>query len=119
MITRIRKVIADSEASQKEIADACNVTPQYISWLMKHDCNPSKAFCASLCDYLHINIEWLKSGEGEMNEPYNREDILISYLNEIIKDEQQPFKRQLIASLVEMTPEQWQALATFVNSIKK
>ena len=56
---RLRECIKQSPFSQKEIAQAVNVSPQTISKYMKQDIFPALDTFAKLCKFLDVKSDYI------------------------------------------------------------
>ncbi len=66
-----------------------------------------------------INVEWLRTGEGEMFLPMNKEEQVRRFVDAILTDKNDSFKRRMIFYLVELSEENWEVLEKALGNLKK
>ena len=67
----------------------------------------------------NINEEWLRTGEGEMFLPMDKETELAKLTVDLFMEEPTSFKNRLISMLARMTDEEWELLENIVDRLKK
>ena len=63
---RIRKAMRHSRRTQKDIAEAINMSRNSITWIMKGGTYPPLDKALIMADFLDVRWEWLLGGEGPM-----------------------------------------------------
>ena len=66
-----------------------------------------------------INTEWLKTGEGEMFLPMDRETELAKLTVDLLTEESDSFKSRFISMLAKMSDDEWGLLEKMVNELSK
>ena len=105
------KMIMDRNGySQTYIANSLNVTPSYISKLLKKDdCTPSDMFIDSLCNKFNVNESWLRFGEGEIFRKEENPSInLAKFFAKIKSGDDLPNVKILMQALANLGPEYWE-----------
>lgn len=64
----------------------------------------------SICREYNVNEEWLRMGEGEMFSPLTRSETIAKFAGELMKDEEESFRRQLIEVLAQLDEKEWEVL---------
>lgn len=64
--TRLSYMIEELELSKIEFGRRIGVSSSYVSQMCQGDKTPSDRLIKSICQEFDINIEWLRTGEGEM-----------------------------------------------------
>lgn len=85
-----------------------NVTEQHI--IMLQNCKKLKGM---------INIDWLRTGEGDMYLPLDRETELAKLTVDLFMEESDSFKNRLISMLARMNDEEWLMLEKLVARLSK
>lgn len=67
----------------------------------------------------NVNINWLRTGEGDMFIARSRNQIITDFLGDLIKEEDESFKKRLIEALALMDIEDWKALEKIATNIAK
>lgn len=64
----------------------------------------------SICREYNVNEEWLRTGTGEMFAPLTRSEAIARFAGELMKDEEESFRRQLIEVLAQLDEKEWEVL---------
>jgi transcriptional regulator with XRE-family HTH domain len=89
--------VSDIEAGRR------NVTEQHIIMLKNND----------------INETWLRTGEGEMFVPRDREQELAKLTTDFLLDEPDSFRSRFISLLARMSDEEWRMVENMVDRLTK
>lgn len=73
----------------------------------------------AICREFNVNIEWLQNGAGEMFAEINRDDQIAAFVGNLLKDEEDSFKRRLISALAGLDDDGWDFLDQFLDSVQK
>lgn len=73
----------------------------------------------AICREFNVNMEWLQSGAGEMFAEINRDDQIAAFVGNLLKDEEDSFKRRLISALAGLDDDGWDFLDQFLDSVQK
>lgn len=57
-----------------------------------------------------VNETWLRTGEGEMFIPMSRDDQITDFMADLLKNEDDSFKRRFIAALSKLNETEWEVL---------
>ena len=72
----------------------------------------------SICREFNVNETWLRTGEGDMFVPMTRDEEIAKFVGELLKDEDESFKKRLISGLAKMDDRGWDLLEEFLDSIE-
>lgn len=64
----------------------------------------------SLCREFNVNEEWLREEIGDPLIPKSRNQIITDFAGDLIKEENESFKKRLIEALAELEPDEWELL---------
>lgn len=106
---RISEVVNDSGLTKTAIAKKLNVSQQYISKLIKTG-EPSELFKYAFCSLFSINKNWLETGAGEKDAKIDKENQLMEWAANVLKDESDSFKRRFVNMLMELDESDWGSL---------
>ena len=93
-----RSGVSDIEAGRR------NVTEQHLIMLSNWNEKP-------------INIEWLRTGSGEMFRELNRQQEIAKLSADLFKSEKDSFKSRLIMALAELDDDEWKMLESIAVKI--
>lgn len=117
---RIREIFERSGKSQSELARSLKVTPSYIWKLLNKDnVTPSERFIDDICEKYHIRKNWLLNGEGDPDQPLDRQDEIAKLTADLFKGEKNSFKERLIFALASLDESEWELLEKIVEKIAK
>lgn len=112
------KLIRESEnltqdAFGKRIGSARNTIANYENG----NRTPSNAVIISICKEFGVNEEWLRTGEGEMFVPRDRETELAKLTTDFLLDEPDSFRSRFISLLARMSDEEWKMVEDLVDRL--
>lgn len=97
-----RTGVADIESGRR------NVTDKHI-----------KLLCIESIDGKNINETWLRTGEGDMFEPMSRGETIAQFAGELMKDEDDSFRRRLVEALAQLDEKEWEILEGIAKKLAK
>lgn len=113
---RIALVIAKREIKRTDFAKEINVSPASVTQMCSGVTNPSKQTIALICQKYRVREEWLRTGEGPMEQNIPNQERLENFFADVLASA--PDSRSaFIASLDTLPPELWEALVTFARQL--
>ena len=106
-ITAIRK---NANLNQQAFADKIGLTKNFVSLLETGNRTPSDRTVSDICREFGINEKWLRTGEGEMVKPVNRDAEIASFMGDVMRGEDADFRRRLISVLARLDVAEWKLL---------
>ena len=71
----------------------------------------------SICREFDVNEEWLRTGEGKMFKELSRSEKIAVFLTDVLKDEDDSFRKQFIEAFSELDLNDWKVLEGICNNI--
>lgn len=119
MNERISTIIEASGIKKTVFADRLNVSQAFVSQLCSGVKQPSDRTIADICREFNVNEDWLRTGEGEMFKPLSRSETIAKFAGELMKDEDDSFRRQLVEALAQLDEKEWEVLAGIAKKLTK
>lgn len=63
-----------------------------------------------ICEKFDVNENWLRTGEGEMYIQRTRNEKITDFAADLLKEEEETFKKRLIEALSDLDVEEWALL---------
>lgn len=117
MNKRIRELRETLKKSQDEFAKELELSRNYISLVENGQRNLSSQSIKLLCSIHNVNEEWLRNGKGEMFQPITKNDEISKLFGEVLKENNDDFKRRLISALAKLDDVGWEKLENLIDNI--
>lgn len=111
---RIKKVRIDKGYSQQKFADKIKLSANFINLIERGSRNPSERTLNDISAEFNVNLEWLKTGEGDMYDEES-EDVVIEALKS--EYELDDIDVEIIQTYIKMAPLERQVFKNFIKSI--
>lgn len=118
MDERLRKLRRTLDMTQQEFANRIGIKRNTIANYETGRNEPIDAVVALICKEFNVNETWLRTGEGDMFVPMTRDEEIAKFVGELLKDEDESFKKRLISGLAKMDDRGWDMLEEFLDSIE-
>lgn len=119
MSDRISECIQNSGLTKTAFAAKIDVSQPFISQLCAGTTAPSDRTIRDICRAFGIEENWLRTGEGEMLIPINRDQDVADFVGDVLKGEADTFKRRFVAMLARLDESDWEVLEKMVEEMKK
>lgn len=110
MKDRIKKLRKELDLTQQKFADAIGMKQNTIAQYEMGRTVPSDAIIFSICREFNVSENWLRTGEGDMFLPANRDSEIASFVKSLLNEEPDSFKNRFISMLSKLTVEEWEFL---------
>lgn len=110
MSERIKKLRKALDLTQQEFADRIGSKRNTVAKYETETNTPSAAVITLICREFNVNEEWLRTGEGDMFLPVNRDSEIASFVKSLLNEEPDSFKNRFISMLSKLTVEEWEFL---------
>ena len=111
MNNRIRELRKTTlKLTQKEFSAKLGLSENFIWQIEKGEREPSDRTISDICREFRVNETWLRTGEGEMLQPVNRDAEIAAFMGDVMRGENEDFRRRLVAALSKLSIEEWELL---------
>ena len=111
MNNRIRELRKTTlKMTQKEFSARLGLSENFIWQIEKGERDPSDRTITDICREFRVNETWLRTGEGEMMQPVNRDAEIAAFMGDVMRGENEDFRRRLVAALSKLSVEEWELL---------
>lgn len=107
---RFRCLRESKGLSQEEFASGAHRTRSEIKNIEYGKTTPKEEVIQSVCAAYDVNESWLRTGEGEMFKPVNRDAEIAAFMGDIMRGEDADFRRRLISVLARLDVSEWELL---------
>lgn len=73
----------------------------------------------SICEKFNINEKWLRTGKGKIFVELSKENQLMEWAGNVLKDESDSFKRRFVNMLMELDDSDWETLEKIALKLHK
>ena len=113
---RIKKVRKTLDLTQQEFSDRIGMKRNSIAQV-EMGRNTSEQTIISICREFNINETWLRTGKGEMFLQLSRDEEIAAYLGQIMRDDEDSFRRRMISVLCRLDTEEWSMLERMAQKL--
>ena len=103
--------------TQEEFASRLNLSRNFIIQVENGTRNPSERTIIDICKEFNVNEKWLRTGEGEMFLPIDRETEIAKLTVELLAEESDSFKNRLISALSRLSVAEWELLEKMFRNV--
>lgn len=119
MKDRIRELRKVLNLTQEELGKRLGIKRNTIATYESGRNEPIDAVISLICREFNVNEEWLRNGTGEMFIEQTPDEEIAAFVGNLLKDEEDSFKRRLISGLAALDDTGWKVLEKFLDSIQK
>ena len=109
MNERIKKLRKSLGLTQQEFSDRIKVKRNTVATYEMGRSMPSDAAISLICREFNVNETWLRTGDGEMFKPVNRDQEIADFMADILKGESD-FRTKLISVMARLGADEWAML---------
>lgn len=110
MNNRIKELRKALNLTLEKFGNRLGVSKTAINKLEKGENNVTDQMFKSICREFNVNEEWLRNGTGEMFESIDKENQLMMWAADVLRDEGDSFKRRFVHMLSNLTDDEWDLL---------
>ena len=119
MNERIVLLRKDKGMTRASFGEKLGVSGDVINNLERGRVEIKEQMILLICKTFDVNEEWLRTGEGEMYLPLDREEEIAKLTVGLFMEELDSFKNRFISMLARMTDDEWALLESMVDKLKK
>ena len=119
MNKRIESVRKEKGLSRASFGSKIGVSGDVINNLERGRVEIKDHMVLLICKEFNVNEKWLRTGEGEMFLPLDREKEIAKLTMDLLTEESDSFKNRLVSALSRLTEEQWELLSEIAEEITK
>ncbi len=116
---RVKQIRKENDLTLEKFGEKVGVTKQTISRIENGINSLTEQMILSISRVFDINEEWLRTGEGEMTKEIDKENQLMMWAANILKDESDSFRRRFIKMLMELDDDDWKTLEKVAIKLHK
>ena len=117
MNSRIKMIRTKNDMTQDEFGKRIGSARNTIANYENGNRVPSNAVITSICREFNVNETWLRTGEGEMFLPIERETDIARLTMQLLTEESDSFKNRLISALARLSEEEWEVIEKTFDSV--
>lgn len=121
--SRIAQVISAVGMTKTKFAQELSLQQPFVSLLCAGKKNPSDRTIKDICRVFGVSESWLRTGNGEMFSPLNRDVRLAEFFGDVLRGETPDFRRRFLSALSKLGPDEWvlleKIITTMTEEIKK
>ena len=119
MNERIALIRKEKKCKQDDFAESLGLTKNFISLIETGKREPSDRTIKDICRVYNVNETWIRTGEGDMFLPMDREAELARLTVDLFTEESTSFKNRFVSLLARMSDEEWTLLENMVEKLAK
>lgn len=119
MRDRIRMVREANRLSQLDFAKALDISKSSVEKYERGDRVPASALLHMISDRFSVNEQWLRTGDGSMYAPVDREKAVYDAIKKARPDMPESFPRDMAAAMSHLSDEDWMFIARMAQDMAK
>lgn len=105
--------------TQEKFAESIGLKRNTIAMYEIGDKMPSERTIKDICRVFSVNETWLRTGEGEMFKKRTRNQEIADFVNDIMEDVDDSFKKRFLDALSKLTASDWEVLEKISKKLTK
>lgn len=108
--SRIREVRISKDLTQQAFADKIGISRGALANYEVDRNEPIDAVITLICREFNVREPWLRTGDGEMFKPINRDAAIAAFMGDVMNGEKEDFRRRLMNVLARLDSDEWKLL---------
>lgn len=96
--------------TQEEFAKSIKISRSNLGNIETGAVSITERVLSDICDVHNVNIDWLQNGVGEPIREKTRSEMITDFAADILKEEEDSFRRRFVEALAELDIEEWALL---------
>ena len=117
MNTRIETLRKNQCLSRASFGARIGVSGDVINNLERGRVEAKEHIILLICKEFNVNEEWLRTGEGEMYIPIERESEIAKLTIKLLSEESDSFKNRLVSALCRLSEDEWELLEKMFREV--
>lgn len=105
--------------TQQDFSKVLNISRSNMGNIETGQISLTERIILDICEKYNVNETWLRTGEGEMFAPMSRSETIAQFAGELMRDEDESFRRQLIEALAQLDEKEWEVLEGIAKRLTK
>lgn len=114
---RLQKARKALHVTQVEFGETLGITQSAISAVESGKVKLTDRLAQSIQSNYNINVEWLRTGEGEMLVEPSEDEQLAQFVGEILAGRPDDLRRAFLVAMAQLDENGWNSLASFVRTV--
>lgn len=114
---RIRELRKTLGLTQTEFGKRLGIKQTTVAGYETGGRTPIDAVVSLICRQFQVNEKWLRTGEGEMFASRTREEEISCFVEAVLAEESDSFKKRFIELLAKLEESDWQVLERMANQL--
>lgn len=114
---RVKVLRKTLKLSGEKFGEALGVKKNAISQIENGINNLSPQMFKAICREFDVNEDWLQNGNGDMFKQLSRSEELTKFFADVLKDEDDSFRKRFIEALAKLDVSDWEVAERFCESI--
>lgn len=119
MKDRVKKLRKELDLTQQKFADKLGVKRNTVG---QWECgiNPlTDQIINSICREFDVSETWLRTGEGEMFIAKTRNQQLADFVNDVMEDVNDSFRKRFLEALSKLSVDEWKVIEKIADELAK
>lgn len=119
MNERLKKLRKTLDLTQREFGERIGVKGNTIAQYESGRNEPIDAVLSLVCREFNVSENWLRTGEGNMFIELTRDEEIANFVGDVLKDENESFKKKFISMLINLDESDWATLAKMAELLQE
>lgn len=114
---RFLQIRESLDMSRKAFGERLGVSDSVIKNIEYNVTEPKPLLIQQICKEYNVDPYWLETGEGEMFLPQSKNDAIMEFMESVMADKEESFRRRFIEMLSALDDDGWIFLESTLKSL--